>query len=108
MSIRAEVTYSDHFSILQPTFTTTETTPKSPSAMEEVLQPTQESITSGSELNPDPIAARGLLQTLRGTPDREPTPEDFSALVPQPTMEGVLKPTDEFTDEPMQDASMAL
>ena len=41
-------------------------------------------------------------------PDREPTPEDFSALVPQPTMEGVLKPTDEFTDEPMQDASMAL
>jgi hypothetical protein len=72
----SEVTYSDHFSILQPTFTTTETTPKSPSAMEDVLQSTQESITSGSELNPDPIAARGLLQTLRGTPDREPTPEE--------------------------------
>ena len=34
--------------------------------------------------------------------------DHFSALVPQPTMEGVLKPTDEFTDEPMQDASMAL
>ena len=72
----SELTYSDHFSILvpQPTFTTTETTPTSPSAMEEVLLSTQESIRSGSERIPDPEAAAALLQTLRPTPEPEPTP----------------------------------